>query len=292
MTAEVVPSPTSLSVAFETSTSIFAAGCWTSISLSMVAPSLVMVTSPSESTSILSMPRGPTELLTISAISFAAWMLFLWASLPLDWLLPSFRMRTGVPPEVMAGIAVVDIFSYNTTAAIQLRVVYKKFGLSLARSVRMPTCRREQTANNHPLLCPCRLSFGTTQSYVALAIFAATYAALILRNVRRTVGADLADLPGWGGCHGALGFDRGGGCLRRGEPSGDRLPLQHVRPGDRPRHLRRPGGLRRKSAPKGEETPGRPLPELLRVRPALDGADERHHSADGDADNDLYRHEG
>ncbi|MGA2199162.1 MAG: SLC13 family permease [Nitrososphaerales archaeon] len=30
------------------------------------------------------------------------------------------------------------------------------------------------------------MSFGTTQSYVALAIFAATYAALILRNVRRT----------------------------------------------------------------------------------------------------------
>src|SRR5271156_6704427 len=128
MTAEVVPSPTSLSVAFETSTSIFAAGCCTSISLSMVAPSLVMVTSPIESTSILSMPRGPIEVLTISAISFAAWMLFLWASLPLDWLLPSLRMRTGVPPEVTAGIAVVDIFSYNTTPTIQLRVVYKKFG--------------------------------------------------------------------------------------------------------------------------------------------------------------------
>ena len=79
------------------------------------------------------------------------------------------------------------------------------------------------------------------------------------------------------------------GCLRRGEPSGDRLPLQHVRPGDCPRHLRRAGGVRRKGAPKGEETAGRPLPELLRVRPALDGADERHHSADGDADNDLHR---
>ena len=77
MTADVVPSPTSLSVAFETSTSIFAAGCCTSISLSIVAPSLVMVTSPSESTSILSMPRGPIELFTISAISLAAWMLFL-----------------------------------------------------------------------------------------------------------------------------------------------------------------------------------------------------------------------
>ena len=30
------------------------------------------------------------------------------------------------------------------------------------------------------------MSFGTTQSYVALAVFGATYAALILRNVRRT----------------------------------------------------------------------------------------------------------
>ena len=77
MTADVVPSPTSLSVALETSTSIFAAGCWTSISLSIVAPSLVIVTSPSESTSILSMPRGPSEVLTISEISFAACMLFL-----------------------------------------------------------------------------------------------------------------------------------------------------------------------------------------------------------------------
>ena len=37
-----------------------------------------------------------------------------------------------------------------------------------------------------PLGCFCPLSFGTTQSYVALAVFAATYAALILRNVRRT----------------------------------------------------------------------------------------------------------
>jgi len=76
-TADVVPSPTSLSVVFDTSTSIFAAGCWTSISLSIVAPSFVIVTSPNESTSILSMPRGPRELFTISEISFAAAMLFL-----------------------------------------------------------------------------------------------------------------------------------------------------------------------------------------------------------------------
>ena len=75
MTPDVVPSPTSLSVALLISTIIFAAGCWTSISFSIVAPSLVMVTSPSESTSILSMPLGPREVFTSSAISFAAWML-------------------------------------------------------------------------------------------------------------------------------------------------------------------------------------------------------------------------
>ena len=64
------------------------------------APSLVMVTSPSESTSILSMPRGPRELLTISEISFAAWMLFRSASLPFDSAVPSLRMMYWGLPDI------------------------------------------------------------------------------------------------------------------------------------------------------------------------------------------------
>ena len=75
-TADVVPSPTSLSVVLEISTSIFAAGCCTSISLRIVAPSFVIVTSPSESTSILSIPLGPKLECTISAIILEAAILF------------------------------------------------------------------------------------------------------------------------------------------------------------------------------------------------------------------------
>ena len=81
-TADVVPSPTSLSVVFAISTSIFAAGCCTSISFRIVAPSFVIVTSPKESTSILSIPLGPRLVRTISAIILAAAMLFFWACLP------------------------------------------------------------------------------------------------------------------------------------------------------------------------------------------------------------------
>src|SRR5208283_2357640 len=184
ITADVVPSPTSLSVAFETSTSIFAAGCCTSISLSMVAPSLVIVTSPSESTSILSMPRGPTEVLTISAISLAAAILFRCASLPFDWLLPSFRMRTGVPPEVIAEIAVVDIVPITPRQLYNFELYIKNS--DWVRFERAGTPGEGADPNNHPSAAPCRLSFGGPQSYVALGIFGATYAALILRNVRRT----------------------------------------------------------------------------------------------------------
>lgn len=65
ITTEVVPSPTSLSWIQESSTSTLAAGCWTSNYLRIVAPSFVIVTSPMSSTSILSNPCGPNELLTM-----------------------------------------------------------------------------------------------------------------------------------------------------------------------------------------------------------------------------------
>jgi hypothetical protein len=56
---------------------ILAAGWSMSISLRMVAPSLVMTTSPMLSTSILSMPFGPRVVRTASATAFAAAMLLL-----------------------------------------------------------------------------------------------------------------------------------------------------------------------------------------------------------------------
>ena len=71
----VVPSPASTSCDFDRSTSILAVGCATSICFRMVAPSLVMTTSPMESTSILSMPLGPKVERTASATAFAAAML-------------------------------------------------------------------------------------------------------------------------------------------------------------------------------------------------------------------------
>lgn len=49
-----------------------AAGCSTSKSLKIVAPSLVTVTSPRSSTNILSKPTGPKELLTMLAMEHAA----------------------------------------------------------------------------------------------------------------------------------------------------------------------------------------------------------------------------
>src|SRR5713101_9337240 len=70
----------------------------------IVAPSLVIVTSPIVLTSILSMPRGPSVVRTVSATIFAAVMLFLWASLPVVRPVPSFRIRTGTPPYPCADI--------------------------------------------------------------------------------------------------------------------------------------------------------------------------------------------
>ena len=82
--AVVVPSPTSSSCVLATSTTILAAGCSMSISFRIVAPSLVITISPSESTSILSMPFGPSVVLTALATAFAAVILLLCASFPFD----------------------------------------------------------------------------------------------------------------------------------------------------------------------------------------------------------------
>mmetsp|Transcript_13083 Transcript_13083/g.52187 ORF Transcript_13083/g.52187 Transcript_13083/m.52187 type:complete len:257 (-) Transcript_13083:119-889(-) len=74
-TTDVVPSPASTSCALESSTIIWAAGCSSFSSLMIVAPSLVISTSPLGRAIILSMPRGPRLVLTMSATALAASML-------------------------------------------------------------------------------------------------------------------------------------------------------------------------------------------------------------------------
>ena len=98
ITAVVVPSPTSSSWVLATSTNILAAGCSISISFKIVTPSLVTTISPSPSTNILSIPFGPNVVLTVSASTFPAKILFLWASLPTDLFVPSGKIKIGCPP--------------------------------------------------------------------------------------------------------------------------------------------------------------------------------------------------
>ena len=73
-TTLVVPSPATTSWLRDRSTSILAAGCSSVILLRMVAPSLVMTTSPLADATILSIPRGPRLVRTASATALAASM--------------------------------------------------------------------------------------------------------------------------------------------------------------------------------------------------------------------------
>ena len=73
-TTLVVPSPASTSCDFESSTSILAVGWKTCMWLMIVAPSFVMITSPSLLWIILSMPLGPSDERTASATPLAAMM--------------------------------------------------------------------------------------------------------------------------------------------------------------------------------------------------------------------------
>mmetsp|Transcript_417 Transcript_417/g.1264 ORF Transcript_417/g.1264 Transcript_417/m.1264 type:complete len:329 (+) Transcript_417:1049-2035(+) len=71
-TTEVVPSPTSESCSCASSTNTFATGCSTSSRDRIVAPSFVIVMSPTSSTNILSSPTGPSDDLTMFAIAVVA----------------------------------------------------------------------------------------------------------------------------------------------------------------------------------------------------------------------------
>ncbi len=89
-TTEVVPSPASTSCACESSTSMRAAGCMTAMCLRMVAPSLVMTTSPLDVWIILSIPLGPSEVRTASLTALAADRLDLRTSSGLSAFLKAF----------------------------------------------------------------------------------------------------------------------------------------------------------------------------------------------------------
>ena len=98
MTTDIVPSPTSLSTEFAASIITLAAGCSTSNLRNIVEPLLVRVTSPKRSMYIFSNPLGPNELLMRSAINFPASKLYLLASSPAEYLVPSLSKS---PVELM-----------------------------------------------------------------------------------------------------------------------------------------------------------------------------------------------
>mmetsp|Transcript_32802 Transcript_32802/g.76615 ORF Transcript_32802/g.76615 Transcript_32802/m.76615 type:complete len:247 (-) Transcript_32802:139-879(-) len=74
-TTLVVPSPASMSCDLDSSTIIFAAGWLTLMCRRIVAPSLVMITSPLCVSIILSIPRGPSDVRTASEMALPAIML-------------------------------------------------------------------------------------------------------------------------------------------------------------------------------------------------------------------------
>eukprot|EP00123_Amoebidium_parasiticum_P009232 comp19346_c1_seq1/m.22273 comp19346_c1_seq1/g.22273 ORF comp19346_c1_seq1/g.22273 comp19346_c1_seq1/m.22273 type:complete len:300 (+) comp19346_c1_seq1:845-1744(+) len=93
-TTPVVPSPISSSCDCDSCTSSFAIWCCTSIFLRIVAPSFVMVTSPSGLTRSLSKPLGPSDVRRIEATLRAAKMCDFCASRPVRRLLDSWSLMT------------------------------------------------------------------------------------------------------------------------------------------------------------------------------------------------------
>ena len=66
-TTEVVPSPASTSWALDSWTNILAVGCMTDMLFNIVLPSFVIMVSPLPLRIILSIPRGPNDVLMASA---------------------------------------------------------------------------------------------------------------------------------------------------------------------------------------------------------------------------------
>mmetsp|Transcript_31984 Transcript_31984/g.72736 ORF Transcript_31984/g.72736 Transcript_31984/m.72736 type:complete len:233 (-) Transcript_31984:30-728(-) len=98
-TTPVVPSPISLSCETDRSTNSLATWCSTSIFCRMVAPSFVIVTSPSALTNILSIPLGPRDVRRRLVTLRAARIFAFCASSPLirAFACCSLRMMNGLP---------------------------------------------------------------------------------------------------------------------------------------------------------------------------------------------------
>ncbi|KAH3683016.1 hypothetical protein WICPIJ_006020 [Wickerhamomyces pijperi] len=98
-TTPVVPSPISSSWDLDSSTNNLAISLSNSIWERMVAPSLVMVMSPSGEIKILSRPLGPSEVLMMEATALAARIWDFLASTPCClFLVPwSLTMMKGLP---------------------------------------------------------------------------------------------------------------------------------------------------------------------------------------------------
>lgn len=116
-TIPVVPSPTSLSWLFDSSTNNLATGCWIYIFSTIVAPSFVTVTSWSGETRSLSRPLGPNEDLRVLATDLAASMFLyikkrdtLMASIPLILLFESCSFRTMKGRPYSSKAKLIDIF--------------------------------------------------------------------------------------------------------------------------------------------------------------------------------------
>jgi hypothetical protein len=111
-TTLVVPSPTSASCDIEICTSVTAAGCTICSSFMSVAPSFEMVTEPLSSWISLSIPRGPSVVLTTSTTAWHALMLEMSCALPWEVSVPSLSSTIcgcsielgaspGIPPMAM-----------------------------------------------------------------------------------------------------------------------------------------------------------------------------------------------
>mmetsp|Transcript_49789 Transcript_49789/g.107842 ORF Transcript_49789/g.107842 Transcript_49789/m.107842 type:complete len:452 (+) Transcript_49789:440-1795(+) len=109
-TTPVVPSPISSSCDLESSTSSLPIWFSTFICSRMVAPSLVMHTSPSGLCSILSMPLGPSDVFKMLQTAFAAIMLAFCAARPCSrpFFAPSLMMMKGRPYSSKARLMVLS----------------------------------------------------------------------------------------------------------------------------------------------------------------------------------------
>ena len=83
-----------------------------------------MVMSPIESTSILSIPRGPSVVRTASAIARAAAILLCVALLSRARSVPSFKMRIGVPCIMVSTNAGRRALLYNTTSKLGFGILF------------------------------------------------------------------------------------------------------------------------------------------------------------------------